>query len=817
MAGICKQWFFGHLSVEGDTDCTEVNSFFGSTITLMAQTNSPRHASAVASQFPQGVIALCTLATLTACSQSTTTDQTQAPVQTPESKIKDMVMASAGTVPPPPPPTTVSRPETLATQPPTRQPSPQRYVAPRLTPAADASRLPSIAIPATPTLPLDRIVARSIQTIPLPEAPRVSTTAPVTPNPTAPAPGEISNISAPETLTPLSANLATPAPGSREPQPILPAESYAPAALSEAGGSTPPTQLLPETSFVPPATPVIPDLRGQTAPPTDNRSAPEAVLNPAQPTPPESANGGVEQTDSAIAPLSSPAFTEITPRPIRPIEATVAPENAPPEAVLDEAIAAPPQEISDPTGATVPISSGPISTVPISTVTDANSESLYASTPAGTPTAPFEIASLPMGIPATAVDGTYTLGAGDRVRMDVMNVPEYSGERQVLVDGSLSLPLVGNVRVDGMTMEQASSVIAERYRPLVRGPVVSLTLVQPRPLRVSIAGEVVRPGSYNLTLSGDRQFPSVVQAIQAAQGLTQAANLRQVQVQRPQRGAAPQLITVNLWELLQNGDLRQDLTLRDGDSILIPASRQVNLAEANQLSAANFSATAQPAMNVAIVGEVQRPGTHRLEVKGEAGGQPTLTQAIQTAGGITATADLRQVQVRRPTRSGSPQLININLWQLLQSGDVQQDLALQQGDTIVIPTATAMTPAEATQLASASFSPSQINVSVVGEVNSPGRIAVAPNTPLNQALLTAGGFNRRAGRSVELVRLNPNGTVTRQRIEVDLAQNVSDQRNPLLRNNDVLLVGRSGAARFSDGLESVLGPIFRILPLVGLF
>jgi polysaccharide export outer membrane protein len=514
--------------------------------------------------------------------------------------------------------------------------------------------------------------------------------------------------------------------------------------------------------------------------------------------------------DTAIAPSdATPPVNSggTAPRTIYPIEVSDTPENTAPEAVLDEAIAAPAEEISDPAGAAVSIS----------TVPDATVNSSYASATPGMPTAPFQIASLSAGIPAAAVDGTYTLGAGDRVRMDVMNVPEYSGERQVLVDGSLSLPLIGNVRVDGMTMEQASSVIAERYRPLVRGPLVSLTLVQPRPLRVSIAGEVVRPGSYNLTLSGDRQFPSVVQAIQAAQGLTQAANLRQVQVQRPRRGAAPQLITVNLWDLLQNGDLRQDLTLRDGDSILIPASRQVNLAEANQLSAANFAATAQTAMNVAIVGEVQRPGTHRLEVKGEAGGQPTLTQAIQTAGGITATADIRQVQVRRPTRSGSPQVININLWQLLQSGDVQQDLALQQGDTIVIPTATAMTPAEATQLASASFSPSQINVSVVGEVNNPGRIAVAPNTPLNQALLTAGGFNRRAGRSVELVRLNPNGTVTRQRIEVDLAQNVSDQRNPLLRNNDVILIGRSGAARFSDGLESVLGPIFRILPLVGLF
>jgi polysaccharide export outer membrane protein len=71
-----------------------------------------------------------------------------------------------------------------------------------------------------------------------------------------------------------------------------------------------------------------------------------------------------------------------------------------------------------------------------------------------------------------------------------------------------------------------------------------------------------------------------------------------------------------------------------------------------------------------------------------------VTRAIDLAGGIKPLADVRRVQLRRLTKSGTEQLIDINLWQLLQTGDVSQDAILQDGDTIVVPTATVVNPAE---------------------------------------------------------------------------------------------------------------------------
>ncbi|HLO51249.1 MAG TPA: SLBB domain-containing protein, partial [Kamptonema sp.] len=192
-------------------------------------------------------------------------------------------------------------------------------------------------------------------------------------------------------------------------------------------------------------------------------------------------------------------------------------------------------------------------------------------------------------------------------------------------------------------------------------------------------------------------------------------------------------------------------------------------------------------------------------------GFATVTRAIQLAGGITALADIRQIQVRRPTRTGE-QIISVNLWQLLESGDASQDAILQQGDTIIVPKVKVINPAEAGILATTNFSPPAINVYVVGEVRtSTDALKLPSNATLNQALLTRGFFgyeNTRANReSIDLVRLNPDGTTTKRSIIVDLTTGTNEENNPQLRNNDIIVVYRSSQAAFSDRLGSALSPV----------
>ena len=433
--------------------------------------------------------------------------------------------------------------------------------------------------------------------------------------------------------------------------------------------------------------------------------------------------------------------------------------------------------------------------------------------------------------PGTETD--YTVGAGDRLRVEIFQEEALSGEYVVLVDGTVSLPLAGRIQAEGLTLPEITELMTQAYTSYLRRPQVTVGLVNPRPLKLAISGEVNSPGSYTITLAENQQFPTVTNLIEQAGGLTTTADVRQVQIRRFYQGRE-QVLRADLWELLVQGSISQDLTLRDGDTVIVPTQDQIDVAQTRQLADASFGIRTNQAVDVAVVGEVYRPGSYQIRPEqldrnrdrniGDGNSQtlpPKLTQAIEQAGGIKPLADIRNVAVRRSTRAGTQQTINVNLWQLLQTGDLGEDVILQEGDTIVIPTARDIDPSEAESLASASFSPENIQVNVVGEVEEPGTVQVPPNTPLNQALLAAGGFDdRRANKStVQLVRLNPNGTVTKRKVEVNLAADINEENNPILRNNDVIVVNRSGLAQVGDVLGTVLSPIgsaFSIFRLLGI-
>ncbi|MBD2203745.1 SLBB domain-containing protein [Calothrix sp. FACHB-1219] len=431
---------------------------------------------------------------------------------------------------------------------------------------------------------------------------------------------------------------------------------------------------------------------------------------------------------------------------------------------------------------------------------------------------------------SASIDTNYTLGGGDLIRVNVFEVPEYTGEYQIPPGGSINLPLIGSVSVLGLTTEQAADEISQRYSRYLKRPLISVNLLSPRPINIFVAGEVTRPGAYTLSLQGGAgnnpgvQYPTVLAALTTAQGVTLAADVTQVQLRRKLGRNGEQTVTLNLKELIQTGRIGQDITLRDGDTIVVPTAATFNVAEARNLFAANFAADPSRPRTVAIIGEVNRPGSYMVTPGSTTGGEggaagtglPTLTRAIQLAGGITAQADIRSLKLRRPTRTGSEQTIDVNLWQLLQSGDVNQDVIVQDGDTIVVPTATEINPAEATQLASTTLSPTSIQVGVVGEVKKPGAVELKPNSSLNQALLAAGGFNDARAKSgaVDLIRLNPNGSVTKRVVQVDFSQGINEKTNPILRNNDVVVVSRNGTARTGDTLGVLFNPIGAVLGIL---
>ncbi|WP_421657741.1 polysaccharide biosynthesis/export family protein [Leptothermofonsia sp. ETS-13] len=326
----------------------------------------------------------------------------------------------------------------------------------------------------------------------------------------------------------------------------------------------------------------------------------------------------------------------------------------------------------------------------------------------------------------TLVEQAYILGSGDVIRVDSFDTQELVLEPRytVLPDGSINLPWVGGVSVSGLTLKQASEQLASKYSRYIRNPIITVSLLAPRPLKIGVIGEVNRPGSYIISV-----------------------------ISNETTGAS----------------LNQRNTGGGGDG-------------------------------------------------GGANQWPTIIKAIQTAGGITQSANVRQIQIKRPQPSGAEQLINVDLWSFLQTGALSQDISLRDGDTILVPKATKLDPAEVTQVAISNFSPETIRVNVVGEVVTPGTVQIRPSSTLNQGIMAAGGFKRgRAKNDVELIRLNPDGTVTRREIKVDLSQGLNEQNNPALYNNDIIVVNRNTIAGITDFIGTTVGPFLGLLGLFNIF
>jgi polysaccharide export outer membrane protein len=225
---------------------------------------------------------------------------------------------------------------------------------------------------------------------------------------------------------------------------------------------------------------------------------------------------------------------------------------------------------------------------------------------------------------------------------------------------------------------------------------------------------------------------------------------------------------------------------------------------------------------------VERPGIYTLttseasQVEGipsTISGLPTLVDALQKAGGITWNANLREVRLQRrlPGEAPSYKRASLNLLDLVFDGDQQQNPLLFDGDTIRVGRADQPVP-ESVALASTTLTAKQITVYVVGEVERPGATEVSANIPLVQAVLAAGGpkLNRASRSNVELVRINRNGTATRETFKLDFSQGASNSKNPPLRDGDAVLVNRNGLAVASDALGAVGGPLTGLVNILAL-
>src|SRR5271157_4281165 len=126
-----------------------------------------------------------------------------------------------------------------------------------------------------------------------------------------------------------------------------------------------------------------------------------------------------------------------------------------------------------------------------------------------------------------AVAPEYQIGPGDVLAINVWKEPELSRVQPVRPDGHLSLPLIGEVEVTGVTAAQLQVTLTEGYRRFMENPVVVVMVQEPRSKRFNVVGQVQKPGS--LVLS---QPTTVLDALALVGGPRDFANLKKIYVLR---------------------------------------------------------------------------------------------------------------------------------------------------------------------------------------------------------------------------------------------------------------------------------------------
>ena len=166
--------------------------------------------------------------------------------------------------------------------------------------------------------------------------------------------------------------------------------------------------------------------------------------------------------------------------------------------------------------------------------------------------------------PGIQVDDSYRVGIEDELQISVWRETEISSQVVVRPDGFISLPLLNDVQVEGLTTKELQELITQKLKSFLTEPQVTVIVRQIRSRKVYLIGQVNRPGSY--VLNGDK---TVLQLLAEAGGVGQFAKTKSIYVVRKSGGHEVRL-PFNYKRALNGKDSKSDISLSPGDMIVVP-------------------------------------------------------------------------------------------------------------------------------------------------------------------------------------------------------------------------------------------------------
>lgn len=346
---------------------------------------------------------------------------------------------------------------------------------------------------------------------------------------------------------------------------------------------------------------------------------------------------------------------------------------------------------------------------------------------------------LVVAAPAPAQE-EYLIGGGDMLQVNVWKNAELSQNVIVRPDGQITLPLIRDVKAEGLTAMQLGQVLGEKLSSFVNAPNVTVTVSGPVSFRVYTQGAIAN-GVHSLSAPLTAR-----QLLARAGGGTADADLARAYILRGEE-RLPVDLSIAPRAKQQPG---VNPLLISGDILAIPV-REITLGR------------------VLVVGEVAQP--HALPyVEGM-----TFLDAYLGAGGGTAAADLKNIRIARRQANGETAEIQVDLDELLKRGVLEKNIVIAPGDIMIVP-----------------FRRPEERVLVVGEVRGPRTIHFREGLTLLDAFVEAGGGTDYADLDVvKVVRTAADGK--KQELAVNLEQILKKadlSRNIPLAPGDIVMVPR---------------------------
>ena len=337
----------------------------------------------------------------------------------------------------------------------------------------------------------------------------------------------------------------------------------------------------------------------------------------------------------------------------------------------------------------------------------------------------------------------YFLGPGDRLGIYLLGKDQRQFEVTVNVEGKIFIPTVGVLYVDKMKIEEFQKLLTTRLARYYDNFSADVILIEPKKVPVTVVGDVNKPGKYFLT-----SLSTVLDAVVLAAGPTQNGSLRNIEIYRDKRLCS----VVDLYQFLIKGDAENDLFLQSNDKIVVPLIDAI----------------------VSVDGEVKRPARFELKM----GGNESVTDLIELAGGLTDLAYLDKIEISRLLENGERHVQYVNFHEILKQKDCTNNVQLKNYDKIRVFSILEQTYSK--------------EVYIHGEVKKPGKYDFEDNLHLLDLILKAGNLTRSAYKlECEVARIDPKKPTRFIKINLQkIIENPNSENNVLLEEDDRVFIRR---------------------------